>query len=64
MRRQGDLHEDLRHLRVYLEISEALVEKDPANLEWQIELGYAHGNIGTILDTLGSFADTFTSSSE
>ncbi len=33
-----------------------MVERDPDNLDWQLELSYAHSNVGSVLDAQGDVA--------
>ena len=38
-----------RNFEKYKELSQQLVAADPANLDWQVELAYAHSNLATLL---------------
>lgn len=48
-RQQGDTAEAMRQFERYLALSEQLVKLEPNKLEWRIELGYAHNNLGVML---------------
>lgn len=41
----------------YLEISRQLVEIDGGNLDWQLELSYAHSNLGSLLQAEGKLEE-------
>jgi len=46
---RGNYESTLRAFRKYKELSLQLVEADPDNLDWQLELAFANGNMGTLL---------------
>lgn len=48
-RQQGDTAEAMRQFERYLALSEQLVKLEPDKLDWQVELGYAHNNLGVML---------------
>ncbi|MBT9495592.1 MAG: protein kinase [Paucibacter sp.] len=48
-RQQGDTAKAMRQFERYLALSEQLVKLEPGKLDWQIELGYAHNNLGVML---------------
>jgi len=46
---QGNYESAYREFQEYKRLALRLVEVDPANLDWQMELAYANSNLGTLL---------------
>lgn len=51
--RRGDHEAALRQFRQYRRVAQELVELEPLNPEWRLELSYAHSNIASVLQALG-----------
>jgi tetratricopeptide (TPR) repeat protein len=46
---RGNLAKATAYMQQYREFAERLVELQPGKVEWQVELGYAFSNLGTLL---------------
>lgn len=55
--RRGDLAEAEKGFRDYADYSRRLADMDPGNLDWQVEVGYADSNLGTVYYSQGKFAE-------
>lgn len=53
---QGDLVAARPHFEAYRDLSERLVRMAPQNLDFRLELAYAHSNLGSLLRQTGDLA--------
>jgi eukaryotic-like serine/threonine-protein kinase len=51
---QGDLAATRPHFEAYRDLSERLVRMEPQSVDYQLELAYAHSNLGTLEKQAGS----------